>query len=284
MRAQIDARDALRARSRDENFPVASRFLPRELRERLLSVYAFARLTDDLGDEAEGDRLAQLDWLETELDRAVDGRSSNRILLDLAAVLPSLDVGIQPFRDLIEANRQDQRISSYASFDDLVGYCMLSAAPVGRIVLSAFGATSALRAPLSDHVCIGLQIAEHLQDLGEDAARGRVYMPADDMSSVGCEAADLLAPSASTAVRRLVAMECKRARALLADGVPLATSLPFRPRAAVAGFTAGGLAALDAIDRAGGDVLSGHRRPSTGRLLRRAASTLLAAKRGQGLW
>src|ERR1019366_5651200 len=108
---------------------------------------------------------------------------------------------------LIEANRVDQRVSCYATYDDLVRYCMLSAAPVGRIVLSIFAASSPERTALSDQVCIGLQLVEHLQDLGEDAARGRVYMPADDMAIVGCERAALLAASASAPVRRLVALE-----------------------------------------------------------------------------
>lgn len=282
MDAQIDARDALRAKAHRENFPVASRILPRDLRETLLAVYAFARLTDDLGDEAEGDRLAHLDWLEAELDRCVAGTSTHPVLQDLSAVLPGLDVGVQPFHDLIEANRQDQLVSSYATFDNLVAYCMLSAAPVGRIVLSAFGASSPERAALSDQVCIGLQLVEHLQDLGEDAARGRVYMPADDMAHVGCRAADLVAASASEPVRRLVALEGRRVRALLASGRPLAASLSFRPRVAVVGFAAGGLAALDAIERAGGDVLSAPRRPSTLGIVRRATGGLLGTLRVRG--
>jgi squalene synthase HpnC len=279
MDAEIDARAALRARARGENFPVASRILPRELRETLLAVYAFARLTDDLGDEAEGDRLAQLDWLETELDRTVAGTPTHPVLQDLSVVLPRLDVGDQPFRDLIEANRQDQLVSSYASFEDLVAYCMLSAAPVGRIVLSAFGASSPERVALSDQVCVGLQLVEHLQDLGEDAARGRVYMPADDMAQAGCEPADLVAKRASWPVRQLVTLEGRRVRALLASGRPLAASLPLRPRVAVVGFVAGGHAALDAIVRADGDVLSAPRRPSTLGFIRRATGGLLATLR-----
>ncbi|HUD69483.1 MAG TPA: squalene synthase HpnC [Acidimicrobiales bacterium] len=281
MGMQIDARDSLRAKAHGENFPVASRILPRDLRENLLAVYAFARLTDDLGDEAEGDRLAQLNWLETELDRAAAGSATHPVLRDLAAVLPKLDVGVQPFRDLIEANRLDQRVSHYATYDDLVGYCMLSAAPVGRIVLSVFGASSPERTALSDQVCIGLQLVEHLQDLGEDAARGRVYMPADDMASVGCERAALLAASASAPVRQLVAREGARVRELLANGRPLAATLPFRLRVAVVGFAAGGLAALDALERSA-DVLAGGSRPSTVGLLRRTAAGLLATVRDRG--
>jgi squalene synthase HpnC len=279
MGSQIDARDSLRAKARGENFPVASRVLPRDLREKLLAVYAFARLTDDLGDEAEGDRLAQLDWLEAELDLAVADTSTHPVLRDLAAVLPGLDVGIQPFRDLIEANRQDQRVTSYATVEDLVGYCMLSAAPVGRIVLSAFGASSPERTALSDQVCIGLQLVEHLQDLGEDAAQGRVYMPADDMAAVQCHPSELLAARASEPVRELVALEGGRARALLASGTPLAASLPLRPRVAVVGFAAGGFAALDAIERARGDVLSAPRRPSAFGLVGRSMAGIVATIR-----
>jgi phytoene/squalene synthetase len=203
------------------------------------------------------------------------------VLRDLAAVLPRLDVGVQPFRDLIEANRMDQRVASYATFDDLVGYCMLSAAPVGRIVLSIFGASSPERTALSDQVCIGLQLVEHLQDLGEDAARGRVYMPADDMASVGCEPAHLRLATASAPVRKLVALEGARVRELLANGRPLATTLPFRPRVAVVGFAAGGLAALDSLE-CSDDVLANRSRPSTYGFVRRTAAGLLGTIRVRG--
>ena len=204
MSAQIDAQVRLRERAREENFPVASRVLPRDLRATLLAVYGFARLTDDVGDEAQGDRLAQLDALEAELDAAVAGEAVHPVFAALTSVLRTLDCGIAPFRDLLEANRVDQRVESYETFDDLRGYCLLSAAPVGRIVLSAFGATTPARVARSDDVCVGLQLVEHLQDVGEDAHRGRVYLPRETLEAEGCDPATLRAASASPALRRAV--------------------------------------------------------------------------------
>jgi len=283
LRGQFYAPAEVIAKAQSENFPVASHLLPREVRERLMAVYGFARLTDDLGDEAEGDRLALLDWLETELDRAAAGNAEHAVMQRLTPVIRGLDLSLDPFRCLIEANRMDQRVSRYRKFEDLVEYCMLSAAPVGRLVLAVFGASTPERIVLSDKVCIGLQLVEHLQDVGEDAGRGRIYLPLEDMERFGCAEADLLGSCSSTALRGLVAMEVIRARGLLAAGVPLAASLPVRPRVAVAGFVAGGIAALDSIGRAENDVLSTSCRPRKLGFVRRVFSTLVATSlRGDG--
>ena len=174
----FDAPAQLATKARNENFPVASRLLPRAVRANLMAIYGFARLTDDVGDEAEGDRLALLDWLEAELDRAASGRAIHPVLVQLTPVIRELDLSLDPFRRLIEANRMDQRITRYRSFGDLVDYCMFSAAPVGRLVLAVFGVSTSERIASSDKVCIALQLVEHLQDVGEDAATGP-DLPAD---------------------------------------------------------------------------------------------------------
>ncbi len=279
----LDAPEVLAGKARHENFPVASRLLPRKARSALMAIYGFARLTDDLGDEAQGDRLALLDWLEAEVQRAGTGTASHPVLQSLTPVIRDFQVSLDPFLALIEANRMDQRVSRYQSFDDLVGYCMLSAAPVGRLVLSVFRVSTPQRIALSDEVCIGLQLVEHLQDIGEDARRGRVYMPGDDMARFSCTEGDLLAPSGSRALRDLVGFEVARARELVSAAVPLAASLELRPRAAVVGFGAGGLAALDSIERAGNDVLKVRCRPNKLRFGVRGLSGLAAAslKRGR---
>jgi squalene synthase HpnC len=247
-----------------------------------MAIYGFARLTDDLGDEAEGDRLAMLDWLEAELDRAAAGRATHPVLQQLTPVIREFALSLDPFQALVEANRMDQRVTRYRSFDDLVQYCMLSAAPVGRLVLAVFRASTPERVVLSDEVCTGLQLVEHLQDIGEDVRRGRVYMPALDMEAVGCTEADLSALSASRALRDLVALEVVRARGLLSSGGPLAASLPLRPRVAVVGFAAGGLAALDSIERAGDDVLGTSCRPRKLRFAARTLSGLVSASLKRG--
>jgi squalene synthase HpnC len=252
----------------DENFSVASRLLPRAQREHLLALYGFARLADDIGDESAGDRLAELDWLEDELDRAFAGVATHPVFVRLQPTIRACHLDRQPFLDLIEANRQDQVVTSYATWADLLGYCARSANPVGRLVLAVFEADSPERVAWSDDVCSGLQIVEHLQDAGEDAHRGRVYLPADDLAAAGCGPDDLLQPVAGPELRAAVETIAARARALIASGSWLARSLRSRPRWAVAGFCAGGLAALDAIAADDHDVLSRPVRPSKARVVR----------------
>jgi squalene synthase HpnC len=253
-----------------ENFPVASRLLPRRQRDHLLALYGFARLADDIGDESEGDRLAELDWLEGELGRAFAGTATHPVLVRLQPTIEACHLDRRPFLDLIEANRLDQVVSSYASWTDLLGYCTLSANPVGQLVLAVFDSVTPERVGWSDDVCTALQVVEHLQDVGEDARRGRVYLPADDLDRAGCARADLLGPVATRELRAVVAELSERAGDLLRSGSPLARSLRGRPRWAVAGFTAGGLAALDAIAAADHDVLAHTVRPRRADVLRHA--------------
>ena len=182
----------------------------------------------------------------------------------MRALIPAVSqcaIPQQPFLDLIQANRQDQIVTSYPRFDDLVGYCALSANPVGRIVLHVFGVFSPARAELSNQVCTALQLAEHWQDVGEDFRAGRVYLPGEDMARYGCEAADLAAPRASAALRGLMAFETQRARSILDAGAPLVGTLRGFARVAVAGYVAGGRAALAAIAAVDHDVLRATPRP-----------------------
>jgi squalene synthase HpnC len=271
----------LQARAAGENFPVATRLVPGRTRRHLLAVYGFCRLADELGDTYDGDRLAALDWLEAELDRAYADPAGPKhpAMRRLARTLAEVELPRQPFADLIEANRIDQRESRYATFDDLVGYCRYSAAPVGRLVLAVFGATTPERVAWSDRVCTGLQLAEHWQDVGEDATRDRIYLPAEDLARFGVAEADLRAARATPALRTLLRFEISRARWWLADGRPLVADLRGAARVATAGFVAGGLAALDAIAAADGDVLVRPARPRRARVARHALA-LLAGRRG----
>ncbi|MGH9130965.1 MAG: squalene synthase HpnC [Acidimicrobiales bacterium] len=268
-----------------ENFPVALRVLPASIRGHLLAIYGFARLVDQLGDEAPGDRLAHLSWLEGELDRAYAGRALHPVMVQLAMTLDELDLPRKPFCDLIEANRRDQVVTRYDSWEDLVDYCRYSANPVGRLVLGVFGVSTPERERLSDQVCTGLQVVEHTQDIAQDAGRGRVYLPAQEMARFGCGLDDLQGPSAGPALRAAVAMQCARARALLGAGESLAGSLSGMARLAIAGFTAGGQAALDSIERADFDVLAVQCSPTRRDVFVHAASILSKARRrGVGVW
>ena len=274
----LSASDVM-SKASSENFPVASRALPRAVRPHLLAVYGFARLVDDIGDEAEGDRLAQLDWAEAELDRAALGTAEHPVFRTLAPTIARFGLPLAPFRALIEANRQDQTVTRYATFDDLVAYCMLSAAPVGQLVLAILGAATPERIERSDRVCIGLQLVEHLQDVAEDAQMDRIYLPLEDLVLFGCAADGLVDEANRTSLRDVVAHEVRRARVLLAEGAPLSASLPFRARLAVAAFSAGGCAALDSIERASFDVVAVRCRPTPRRFASRWLATALLPSR-----
>jgi squalene synthase HpnC len=281
---------AAAAQASDENFPVALRLLPGRYRRRLEAVYGFARAVDDMGDEAPPDERAQLlDELEADLGRlyqfqdpalregpARDGTppvppgDGPRIgvVRALATVVGECGVPQQVFADLIRANRQDQVVTRYPAFSDLAGYCELSANPVGRIVLYVFGAVTPERMILSDRVCTALQLAEHWQDVAEDYRAGRIYLPAEDMERFGCAESDLAAPSAGPQLRALMAFEVERAGQLLDEGAPLVGNLRGSARVAVAGYVAGGRAALAAITAARHDVLRATHKPRRGRLAR----------------
>jgi squalene synthase HpnC len=275
---------ALAALAAAENFPVALRLLPRRYRGHLMAVYNFARTVDDIGDEAPPDeRLPQLDEIDADLSRLYlaihgsrlpDDQPQHPAVRGLAAVVTACAIPVQPFRDLVSANRQDQLVTRYETFEELLGYCALSANPVGRIVLYVFGCGTPGRAELSDAICSGLQIVEHLQDVGEDMRAGRVYLPAADMRGHGCSEQDLTGTVAPPQLRRLIAFEASRAAALIDSGAPLAGQLRGAARVAVAGYIAGGRAALAAIAGAGYDVLAATRKPTKSRTVRELAVTL----------
>jgi squalene synthase HpnC len=276
--AGAPAPDAVMARAGSENFPVASRMLPRAARADLLALYGFARLVDELGDAASGDRLAALDWLESELALAFQGRASHPLLVRLQPTLRAHGLQPGPFERLIEANRLDQRVKRYESWEQLRGYCELSANPVGELVLAVLGLSTPERVALSDSICTALQLLEHRQDVAEDLAAGRVYLPAEDLARFGCSESELRRAHAGAQLRGVLAFEVERARSLLDAGAPLVAQVRGRPRLALAGFVGGGRATADAIERAGYDVLAGPPRASRWRLLTATLATLAGAR------
>jgi squalene synthase HpnC len=302
--AQPPSARAVMEQASGENFPVAMRVLSRVHRRRLLAVYGFARLADELGDELAGDRLAALDWLEGELDRAYAGGARHPLLVRLQQTLAECALPRKAFVRLIDANRLDQRSRLYETWEQLQAYCSLSANPVGELVLGVFELASPGRIELSDRVCTALQLVEHIQDVGEDVRRDRYYLPAQDLARFDCSHEQLAqlcsqsgqdldlkgVPAASPThsgdfsrqsdrLRKAVAFEVSRARTLLAAGLPLVASVHGRPKLALAGFVAGGETALVAIERADFDVLGAVPRPTARRRVRRVAS-VLARSRG----
>jgi squalene synthase HpnC len=278
-----------------ENFPVAPFFVPRAWRGDLMAIYGFARLVDDIGDgdlanggrddaarlgltaEAAGDPIAMLDAFEADLRRVFDSAHEeirHPLLRALRPTVRRCGLTPEPFLGLIEANRQDQRVRRYATYDDLLAYCELSANPVGRLVLGITGTATPERIRRSDEVCTALQIVEHLQDVAEDLARDRIYLPAEDMKRFGVTETDLAAPTAGPQVRALVAFEATRTRDLLNEGAPLVGSVHGRLKLLLAGFVGGGRAALKAVADAGFDVLPGPPKAARTSLLREVGSTL----------
>jgi squalene synthase HpnC len=252
-----------------ENFPVALRVVPSRPRAHLARVYGFARFIDDVGDTATGDRLALLDEVERDV-RALPSATvpSSQLLSPVGELRPLLaecGAPLDPFLDLIEANRQDQRVTRYPAFDDLLGYCTLSAAPIGRLVLYVAAAASQQNIADSDEVCAALQVLEHCQDVGEDARAGRIYLPATELRAAGIDDAHLLEPVTSGRLRSVISVQVQRSVELLDRGRPLVRRLTGWSRLAVAGYVGGGLATADALRTADFDVLSGLIKPGKAR-------------------
>jgi squalene synthase HpnC len=291
VRPSVTRAEDVVANASGENFPVALRMLPARHRKHLTNLYFFARLTDDLGDEArEADtdeavtadavtadavtdlRLRLLDELAADVDRIYSGKTpQSPVIKAMAETVRECDVPAQPLLDLIQANRQDQLVARYRTYKELEQYCELSANPVGQIVLYIFGVATPRRIEFSDSICTALQLAEHWQDVAEDLASGRIYLPGEDLDRFGVTEADLAAPSlaasgASRNIKQLMIFETDRAARLLDSGAPLVHTLHGAARLAVAGYLAGGRAALAAIRAQDYDVLRGTPRPRKQRL------------------
>ena len=260
------------ARSHYENFTVASRFLPAELRRHFSAIYAYCRTVDDLGDEHPGDRLHALDLWEQDLRRCYEGTPQHPYLTALRETIARFEIPEEPFLRLIEANRMDQRTTRYRTYEDLVRYCEHSANPVGRLVLYVCGYRDERRQLLADATCTALQLANFWQDVARDHVAGRIYLPLEEMERFGYSEDDLSRRVANDAFRELMAFQVERTRALFRRGEELLGTLQGRTRLAVALFSAGGLRVLDLIEHRGYDVLG--ERP----VLTRRAKFLLAAR------
>jgi len=239
--SELDAADSycrLLAGRHYENFSVASRLLPAGLRRDLARVYAYCRFTDDLGDKSGSSARARLErWRADVRELFEGGMPIHPVLVALRETVQRHDLHAQPFLNLVQANLQDQDVTSYESWPALHEYCMLSAAPVGRIVLRLFGVESQEAERLSDDVCIGLQLANFAQDVSWDRAKGRRYLLGPEVEAGGTAGA--------------VRTHCERARRLLGSGEVLEKLARGRLRLQLRLYRLGGLAILDSIERAG---------------------------------
>jgi len=241
-----------------ENFPVASFLVPAHLRGAVVAIYRFARAADDIADEGEaspGERLAALDTFGHALDAIGRGETPSLAPFpDLAEAIRRHGLPLAPLHDLLSAFRQDVTTTRYADAAALLDYCARSANPVGRLMLALYGTTGTANERASDAICTGLQLTNFWQDVAVDWAKGRVYLPREDLAHFRVSEAQIAAGRADANWRALMAHETARARALLDAGRPLLGALPLRLRLEIAGVIAGGRRVLARIDRVGGDV------------------------------
>ena len=241
-----------------ENFHVATWFLPEKLRPHFHSIYAYCRVSDDLGDEvgSKASALALLDFWGHELDACYAGRTRHPVFVALAETIRACGIPKEPFADLLTAFRQDQIVTRYANMDEVLGYCRYSANPVGRLVLYACGEASEEKFKLSDATCSALQLANFWQDVRVDWGKDRVYLPQDDMQRFGVSDATIAAGVATDEFRALLRHEVGYARSLFAQGLPLIGMVSRDLAIDLDLFSRGGLEILSAVERCNYDVLS----------------------------
>lgn len=274
--AQLPDTAAVLARAGDENFPVAARVLPSGARTHLMALYGYFRLVDYAGDEAPGNREILLDHIEADLRHAYRGTPRLPLLRALAVTVHECGIPQDVLVRLIDANRRDQHVRRYRTFAELVGYCALSANPVGESVLHVFGCARPELVALSDRICTALQILEHCQDVLEDHRQGRVYLPEADLRHYGCRLDELETGRAPEHWRALLRFQVTRARRMLDSGALLVGRLPLPARLAVAGYVAGGRSTARALAAARFDPVSGDVTPARARIAAEGARLLLS--------
>jgi squalene synthase HpnC len=249
-----------------ENFPVASWLLPAAVRPPIEAIYGFARGADDVADEGDASDAERLDSLERYLRAlvAIDaGRAPEPDFARIARAVADHALPVPLLRDLIDAFAQDVVKKRYATFPELLDYSRRSANPVGRLLLHLFNRTDAASLAQSDAICSSLQLINFWQDVALDWAKGRVYIPQEDLTRFGVAEASIARGVADERWSTLMAFECERARAMLLEGSPLGFTLPGRLGLEIRATVEGGLAILDRIGAARGDVF--RHRPVLGK-------------------
>lgn len=265
------------ARTHYENFSVATWFLPQRLRQHFLNVYAYCRISDDLGDEV-GDAaasLALLDQWQSELDACYHGTPRHPVFVALAETVRLFDIPQHEFSDLLIAFRQDQTITRFETFNDVLAYCRYSANPVGHLVLYLCGYRDAERQKLSDFTCTALQLANFWQDVSVDYAKGRIYLPLENLRRFGVTEDDIAAKRNSQPFCALMKFEVERARDWFRQGLPLVQMVNRELAVDLDLFSRGGMEILNAIERQGFAVLGNRPAISKSRKLALVARAAL---------
>ena len=225
--------------------------MPKRLRQHFLNIYAYCRISDDLGDET-GDQAASLQLLdewEAELNACYDGAPRHPVFVALAGTVRQFDIPKRTFADLLTAFRQDQGVTRYETFDDLLGYCRYSANPVGHLVLYLCGYRDLERQQLSDFTCTALQLANFWQDVSLDYEKGRIYLPLEDMRRYGVPETEIAKQNNSPQFRELMRFEVQRAREWFERGLPLVSKVSHELAIDIELFSRGGQEILNAIER-----------------------------------
>lgn len=251
-----------------ENFPVVSRFLTPARRHALAAIYAFARSADDVADAAAPtkERLDALDRFGAALDAALDGRPAGPIFTALADTIERHALSAEPLLELLAAFRRDARDETFATWDDLLGYCRGSANTIGRLVLALHRVEDLDAIRKSDAICTALQLTNFWQDLGFDLARGRLFLPLEDLRRFGLARDDLERPECHPRLTRLLVHECRATNELFERGRGIVGQVPFGLSLQLKLTIAGGRAILREVERDGWHVLA--RRPSLGTVAR----------------
>ena len=232
-----------------ENFLVGSLLLPKDKKRHLYAIYAFCRITDDLGDDYLGNRTEALNYWEKQTMECFTGEPQHPSMLALQHTVNLHNMPVEPFLKLIEANRMDQLKNTYRTFGELEFYCNHSANPVGHMVLWLFGYRDKERQNLSDHICTALQLTNFWQDIRRDLTLGRIYMPIEDIERFGYSTHELLQGKFTDAFQKLMVYQVARTRELFDRGQPLASKLDNKLRFDVELFIKGGLSVLNAIEK-----------------------------------
>ena len=275
------------ARMHYENFSVASWFLPRRLRQHFFNVYAYCRISDDLGDEV-GDTAASLELLDQwqrELDACYEGTPKHPVFVALSETVRQFDIPKHEFSDLLIAFRQDQTITRFETFNDVLAYCQYSANPVGHLVLYLCGYRDGERQQLSDFTCTALQLANFWQDVSVDYAKGRIYLPLESLRQFGVREEDIARNQNTPAFCAMMKFEVERARDWFHRGLPLVQRVDHELAIDLDLFSRGGMEILNAIEKLNYAVLGNRPAISKSRklaLVARAALSKLFGRSGGG--
>jgi squalene synthase HpnC len=266
------------ARAHTESFPVASRFVPAEVRPHLVALYAFARSADDFADEPqyEGRRVEALDRWEDELGRACHGEATHPVFIALADTIERRELSIPPLEDMLSAFRADIEVRRYATFSALRAYTARSADPVGRLLLALFGYRKPELVRFADEISTALQLTNFWQDVAADAARDHIYIPAEDLHFFGVSEAEVKSLKPTRGMRDLMRFQVARTRALYERGRPLLDRLGADLRMELTLIWLVGTTILDKIEDADYDVFT--QRPQ----IRRRDKAIIMARAAKG--